>query len=161
MSFSIEIKPSSKGSQSVKIVLQNIYYKFSIPIMGDPFSNLFTVSSTTIEDSSHNQHSSPIFLASSSPTTPSIIHSNSPLPSFATALTISASPKSSDHSILSKNKLKHDFGIVFSKFDAAVTNLGYLMEVTYSQGRPLYATDNLLKTVCHGIAQIIYLYQPL
>ncbi|MBW0575691.1 hypothetical protein O181_115406 [Austropuccinia psidii MF-1] len=96
MSFSIKIKPSSKGSQSVKIVLPNIHYKFSIPSMGDPFLNLLTISSTIVKDSSHNQHSLPIFLASNAPITPSIICSNSPLPSFATALTISASPTNSD-----------------------------------------------------------------
>ncbi|MBW0587638.1 hypothetical protein O181_127353 [Austropuccinia psidii MF-1] len=120
--------------------------------MGDPFFNLFTISSTIVQDSSQDQRASPIFLASSALTTPSIIHSNSPLPSFATACTISASPTNSDCSILSKNGLKHDFGIVFAKFNASGANLGYLMEVTYSQGRPAYAPDNLLKSVCCGIA---------
>ncbi|MBW0500025.1 hypothetical protein O181_039740 [Austropuccinia psidii MF-1] len=116
--------------------------------MGDPFFNLFTVSSTILNNSSHNQRPSPIFSASSAPTTPSIISNDSPLPSFTTALTISASPTNSNRSLPSEDELKHDFGIVFAKFNAAVTDLGYLMEVTYSQGRPPFATNNFLKTAC-------------
>ena len=61
MLFSIEIKPSSNGSQSVQIILQNVHYKFSIPSMRDPFFNLFTVSSTVVNNSSHNQRASPTF----------------------------------------------------------------------------------------------------
>ncbi|MBW0589944.1 hypothetical protein O181_129659, partial [Austropuccinia psidii MF-1] len=114
--------------------------------MGDPFFNLYTVYSTVIDDPSPDQCALPVFLASTSPTSHLINCNGSPLPLFVTALTILASPTNSNSFILSESKSKHDFGIVFAEFHASVTNLGYLMEVTYSQACPPYTTNNLLET---------------
>ncbi|MBW0590219.1 hypothetical protein O181_129934 [Austropuccinia psidii MF-1] len=107
--------------------------------MGDPFFNLFTVSSSVSGESTPLAASSPIspvFLASAAPTSPSISPPGSLLSAFATALTISPQSTNSDGSFPTEEDLKYDFGLVFSNFYSAITDLGFLMELTFVHGLP-------------------------
>ncbi|MBW0528174.1 hypothetical protein O181_067889 [Austropuccinia psidii MF-1] len=74
--------------------------------MGDPFFNLFTVSSSFSGESTPlaaASPSSPVFLASTSPTSPSISPPGSPLSTFATALMISPQSTNSDGTLYGIN----------------------------------------------------------
>ncbi|MBW0556821.1 hypothetical protein O181_096536 [Austropuccinia psidii MF-1] len=132
--------------------------------MGDPFFNLFTVSSSNTGESTPlaaASPASPVFLASTAPTSPSISPPASPLSSFATVLTISPHSTNLDGSVPAEEDLKYDFGLVFSKFDSAVANLGRLMELTFVHGRPQHSHECTLESIWAGVIHLVHLYRQL
>ncbi|MBW0558847.1 hypothetical protein O181_098562 [Austropuccinia psidii MF-1] len=107
--------------------------------MGDPFFNLFTVSSSIsgeLNPLKADSPASPAFSAGTAPTSLSISTPVSPLSPFATALTIFPQSTNSNGSVPTEEGLNNNFGFVFSNLDSAVAELGHLRELTFVHGPP-------------------------
>ncbi|MBW0586457.1 hypothetical protein O181_126172 [Austropuccinia psidii MF-1] len=132
--------------------------------MGDPFFNLFTVSSSNPGESTPlaaASPASPVFSASTAPTSPSLSPPASPLSAFANALTISPQSTNSDGSVPTEEELKYNFGLVFSDFDSAVADLGCLMELVFVHGRPPHSHECTLESIHAGVIHLVHLYRQL